>query len=431
MTIEELYNVLSECAFQVMTDTRKIDKPGALFFALSGDQFNGNLFAEQAISKGCSYAVIDDVSLQKDDKYIVVDNVLSTMQELANYHRRRFDIPIIAITGSNGKTTTKELLNAMLSTQHKVLATQGNFNNHIGVPLTLLALRKEHTIGIVELGTNHPGEIRALAEIAEPTAALISSIGKAHLEGLGSLDGVAKEKLSLFDYTRENGGQLFANLESTYIAKYIEEHQVASVTYRTVESDSFSIKLEEVFPRIKGEVLFGDKKCTLNSSLFGGHNLLNISAALTVSKHYQLDLSECIMAINQLQLSNNRTETIQINDCTFYLDAYNANPSSMREAIQAFTSHNLTQKWLILGDMFELGKDEIAEHQDIVGFVQSEDWAKIVLVGQLFSQTNCPDSILQFSSFEELKDWFDRQDTSSKEILIKGSRGMGLERLIK
>ena len=431
MAIEDLYSLFLDCNCQIATDTRKISDQGALFFALSGEQFNGNTFAADAIKKGCAYAIIDDESALSDERFILVDNVLTTLQHLATFHRRRFEIPVIGITGSNGKTTTKELMKACLSTKYNVLATRGNFNNHIGVPLTLLALRQEHSIAIVEMGTNHPGEIRALAEIAEPTTALISSIGKAHLEGLGSVDGVAIEKLSLFDYVRENQGRLFANLESDYIVQYLAQHNPKSTGYTTDNSRSFKIKMETVFPTLKGQIHTDGADYPLDASLFGRHNLLNISAALTVSKYYGVDMKNAVDALNCLVLHNNRTETLIIQDCTYYLDAYNANPSSMIEAIRAFASSDLTNKWLILGDMFELGEGEIQEHQEIVEELQSKDWACVVLVGHLFKQTAVDEAILQFAEFEDMKEWFDEQNVKGKEILIKGSRGMRLERLIQ
>ncbi len=431
MTIEQIYNLFLDCNCQIETDSRKINTPGSLFFALSGEHFNGNAFAEDAINKGCNYAIVDDETAAKGEQFILVDNVLTTLQHLATYHRRHFTIPVIGITGSNGKTTTKELLSAILSVKYDVLATPGNFNNHIGVPLTLLALREHHTIAIVEMGTNSPGEIRALAEITEPTAALISSIGKAHLEGLGSVDGVAIEKLSLFDYVKENEGLLFANLESPYIGSYLDKHNPKSIRYTAEASTSFELKMDTVFPKLKGRVLSENKDYQLDSTLFGRHNLLNISAALTIAKYYDVAMSDAVEALNSLMLHNNRTETKIIKDCIYYLDAYNANPSSMAEAIRAFTSKEMTNKWLILGDMFELGEQEIQEHQELVELVQAKDWGKVVLVGSLFHKTNTNESILQFAEFEEMKAWFEQQDTTGKEILIKGSRGMQLERLIQ
>lgn len=431
-SIKDIYELYLKADGKVITDTRKISQGGSLFIALSGPNFNGNRFAQDALDKGCAYAIVDDSEYASIDQCVFVEDSLGCLQQLAAYHRQQLNIPVIGITGSNGKTTTKELLQVCLSTRYKVHSTIGNFNNHIGVPLTILGITDEHDLAIIEMGTNNPGEIAQLAALSSPTHALITSIGKAHLEGLGSIEGVAIEKLSLFDFVRETGGQLFANLTSTYIKEYLAAHEVAATTYSESESQTFTIHTESVFPKLEATIQQSTNSYSLQSQLFGLHNQLNICAALTVGGYFDTNMNNMIEAIGNMQLSNNRTETFKLESNTIYLDAYNANPSSMSEAIKAFAQSNSTNKILILGDMFELGTEEIKEHQSIVDLAESYNWESIVLAGSLFSQTQGKQSqVSHFKTFEELKKWFDHQSFKNKEILLKGSRGMGLERLVR
>lgn len=420
-----------DCGSTVITDTRKINKnnTGALFLALSGPNFNGNTFAQQALDKGCQHAIVDDETLEMHSGFILVDNVLDCLQELAKMHRQNFSGPVIGITGSNGKTTTKELIRACLEKQYSVLATQGNLNNHIGVPLTVLELRSHHDIAIIEMGTNHTGEIMELSKLANPNSALITSIGKAHLEGLGSLQGVATEKLSLFDYVRAKQGLLFANINSSYIQEYVQHDSDNVIVYDNSSSNGFEIELAEAFPKLIGQIKAGQVSYDIESSLFGHHNLLNIVAALTVGFHYGVPITMMRTAINELILKNNRTETIHVGNTKYYLDAYNANPSSMTEALKAFGNSSGNSKMIILGDMFELGKDEDLEHQKIVDLACEYEW-EIIIVGSIFHKTNSSEKVKKFQTFKELNTWFVTHNLTKKEILIKGSRGMGLERLI-
>jgi UDP-N-acetylmuramoyl-tripeptide--D-alanyl-D-alanine ligase len=429
--IEQIYERFIDEGSIVVTDSRKITTKGGMFFALSGPNFNGNKFAMQALDLGCSVAVIDDDSFyEEDDRMILVKDSLLTLQHLANHHRKQFTIPVFAITGSNGKTTTKELLHACFETKWKTHSTKGNLNNHIGVPITLLELSKEDEIAIIEMGTNNPGEIAALAKIAEPTDALITSIGKAHLEGLGSLEGVAIEKLSLFDNVRKSNGKLFCNLGSPFIKNYVERYpEIDKIVYEDGTSDLLSVKLIQSFPRIEA-IVNDDLK--INSSLFGAHNLTNIAAALTVADSFGLDLGKCVDSLNNLVLENNRTQTIKKESgTTIYLDAYNANPTSMAAAIAAFSESLHPEKWLVIGDMFELGKDEVAEHQSIINLIDQHQWDKVVLVGELFGQTNVDNSKQYFETTKDVKEWLSQQSVSNKEILIKASRSMKLESLLE
>lgn len=428
--MEKIYQRFIDAGSIVVTDTRKITEEGGLFFALSGPNFNGNQFAIQALEKGCAFAVIDDASFLDDDRMILVEDCLLTLQELANHHRKKFDIPVLAITGSNGKTTTKELLNTCFETKWQTHATTGNLNNHIGVPLTLLGITDKHEIAVVEMGTNNPGEIAALANIAAPTHALITSIGKAHLEGLGSLEGVAVEKMSLFDHVRKSKGKLYCNIASSFIKKYTIDYPDADyIKYNENTSELLTITLNKSFPRIEAIV---NDKLNINCSLFGKYNFLNIISALTVASSFGLDLTKCVDAINGLTLDNNRTQTINKDSgSTIYLDAYNANPTSMAAAIEAFSESMHKEKWLIIGDMFELGAEEVEEHQAIVDLINTYDWDNVLLIGKLFGQTNMDSDKHYFDRTNKAKDWLSQQTVKNKEILIKASRSMQLEQLLE
>lgn len=429
---QRLYQYFQKSENRVYTDTRKIEqgKPG-LFFALSGDHFNGNRFASQAIEKGCPYAIIDDPVYQNGDQTILVDDCLKSLQAVASYHRQHMGAKIIAITGSNGKTTTKEILHAVLRTTYQVVATQGNYNNHIGVPLTLLRIEPGHDYAIVEIGTNSHGEIRFLSELADPDYGLITSIGKAHLEGLGSIAGVAKEKLSLFDYLVEKDATVFHQSSNTWMQKYFEAKSYPErIVYDSNDGADYSISVKEQFPSISATISSQGKEYDLHSDLFGQHNLLNISAACCIGRHLHVPIEDCLHAVNSLRLSNNRTEKLEWKGGQIYLDAYNANPSSVKEVVTAFSDTDLDQKWLILGDMYELGPDEIEEHQGIVDLLTQSSWAKVVLVGELFGQANRPDSFLHFKDFSSCQEWFQLATVENAHILIKASRGMALERLV-
>ncbi len=430
--LQQIYKHFIDAGSIVVTDTRKIAEKGGLFFALSGPNFNGNQFAIKALEEGCSFAIIDDKTFYNDSdgRMILVEDCLTCLQDLANFHRKQFNIPIIAITGSNGKTTTKELIRTCLETKWQTHATKGNLNNHIGVPLTLLGLSDKDDIAIVEMGTNNPGEIATLAKIGEPTHALVTSIGKAHLEGLGSLEGVAVEKLNLFDFVRENKGRLFCNVGSAFIKQYTQDFpEIDKVEYNETASELLSVELEKSFPRIEA-IINHDLK--INSSLFGQYNFLNIIAALTVASSFGLDLTKCVAAINELELENNRTQTIKKDSgSTIYLDAYNANPTSMSAAIEALSESAHPEKWLIIGDMFELGENEIEEHQSIVNLINKDKWDNVILIGTLFGQTSVDSDKHYFDHTDDAKEWLSQQAVSNKEILIKASRSMKLEQLLE
>ena len=433
MLVDSLYKLFLDSGERVFTDTRKISPDDrGLFFALSGENFNGNRFASQALDIGCTYAVIDDPAYDLGERTILVDNCLESLQQLAAHHRKQMSTTIIAITGSNGKTTTKELLAAVMKTQYKVIATQGNYNNHIGVPLTLLSITSEHDYAIVEIGTNSPGEIGFLSEFVDPDYGLITSIGKAHLERLGSVAGVAEEKLSLFDNLRSKGATLFFQETNQWMIDYFHDKPYDNtIAYDARKGPGYSIDIEDQFPTISGIVQGKNMQVRLDSELFGQHNILNISAAICVASHFQIPLGSSVEAINTLRLTNNRTQRINWKEASIYLDAYNANPSSMTEVIRSFSESDVAGKWVILGDMFELGLNEIEEHQSIINLLQKSTWDEVILVGSLFAQTTMPSGFKHFEDFAACYAWFSSENIDHKHILIKASRGMALERLLE
>lgn len=427
MTIPELHAMFLTSS-GVCTDTRKIAKNN-LFFALSGENFNGNSFAEVALKNGAIKAIIDDADYQQGNETILVEDSLKTLQELANFHRKYLNVPIIALTGSNGKTTTKELINAVLSKKYKTTATQGNFNNHIGVPLTLLAMTKDTEIGIVEMGANHLEEIKNGCLIAEPNYGYITNFGKAHLEGFGSEAAIVKGKSELYDFIKANSGILFINnddqkqnalttsanrftfgknKENDIILDYPPTLPFASILYEN-----------EIFP----------------SQLTGFYNAPNMAAALSMGVYFKVEQNEIKSALAAYVPANNRSQLMEIGQLTLLLDAYNANPNSMEAALINFKSFEATQKVAILGDMFELGASAEKEHQEIANLALSQDYDAVLLLGNNFKRTNIKDdNFYYFENVEDLQKHFPAEVKNLLEqktyLLIKGSRGMALERLV-
>lgn len=431
MTIQNLYSIFTKSS-GVSIDTRTIS-PGCLFFALRGPNFDANQYAAQAIAKGASHAIIDNKKYKKSDKYIVVKDALTTLQELSKYHRSRLKIPVLGITGSNGKTTTKELVSSVLSQQYKVLATRGNLNNHIGVPLTLLSILPSHEIAIIEMGTNNFGEIAFLAQLANPTHGLLTSIGKAHLEGLKDLDGVTKEKCALFDHVLMNGGIIFKNMNDKRISKYMGIRQKTK-TYSISGYDQYKFELNKVFPQIEMKVRGGHKKKSykIKSSLIGKYNGINISGAIAVGLYFGLSMDQIAIGIKTYIPTNNRTQLITWNKAQVYLDAYNANPTSMKLAIKVFAkAATKSKKIVVLGDMLEVGMDEMQEHQAIVDYLQKYDWDQIILVGERFKasmNTKHKSVIYKVPTSDLLHHYLTPKRVKGKVILVKGSRSMKLER---
>ena len=418
----------------ISTDTRRILE-GSIFFALRGDQFDGNTFAQDALDKGAAYAVVSDNSLQ-GPKFIHVEDVLKALQKLAHDHRSRFSIPIIGVTGSNGKTTTKELLSTVLSGKFNAHATQGNLNNHIGVPLTLLQLKKDHEILICEMGANHIGEIAALCEIAAPTHGIITNIGKAHLEGFGSVEGVKKAKGELFSYLKNNYGFAFVNADDPSLVE-ISESLPQRVTYALKDDSTADIHFRYFAEKSQPGFVVGDRNSDfhIHSNLFGFYNASNILAAYTVGKHFGLDDNLMAERLSSFVSGANRSERITWKDCVIIKDAYNANPSSMELALDAF-AEQYPRGWIVLGDMKELGGDTAAAHHQIVSKVLSEKFSRIFFVGEAFRQAfadiNKKDLRVDVASnVEELKGRWNWNDCAGEQLLLKGSRSMHLERLLE
>ena len=370
----------------ICTDTREI-KEGAIFFALKGENFNANQFAEKALNEGCSLAVIDEPPYKKDDRYFLVEDVLKTLQDLANYHRRQLTIPVLAITGTNGKTTSKELVNAVLSEKYKVQATKGNLNNHIGVPLTLLNISKEHEMAIIEMGANHQGEIAMLCNIAQPTFGMITNIGKAHLEGFGGPEGVIKAKNELYTNIKQHQGKLFVNGDNELLMRLSE--QAGRVTFGTHSNVDYEGVLIDCNPFVKlkckskEDVQSLESKQIIETSLIGKYNFENILAAACIGHFFKVSEQQIKSGLEKYIPSNNRSQVMQTKSNLVLMDAYNANPSSMNAAIENFAQMDRKNKLVILGDMLELGEDSEKEHKQIGELLKSKKFNAVYLCGAL------------------------------------------------
>lgn len=424
MNIAQLHQLFLDSS-GISTDTRKIAE-NTLFFALKGDHFNGNKFVEEALIKGASFAIVDEKEYDISNRTILVENTLKTLQELANYHRDHSNAQILSLTGSNGKTTTKELIHIVLSKKYKTVATQGNLNNHIGVPLTLLSIKDDTEIGVVEMGANHQKEIQELCKIAEPDYGYITNFGKAHLEGFGGIDGVIKGKSEMYDYILANNKYVFLNADDP-IQKEKLSSCIKKFGFSKTDSDYFKIEFLETNPFIKVKV----EDIIMTSNLIGAYNFTNIAAAILIGKYFNVPINDIKEAIEAYIPSNNRSQVITKDTNHIILDAYNANPSSMKAALDNFNSIEAHTKVAILGDMFELGNDSSKEHQSIVSYVETLDMDNTYLVGENFfvSKTNLK-HIKQFKSFETFKVFFEKHKPLNSHLLIKGSRGMALERVL-
>jgi UDP-N-acetylmuramoyl-tripeptide--D-alanyl-D-alanine ligase len=415
MKIAALYKLYTQ-HFLVDTDTRAIRK-NTLFFALKGDHFNGNRFAEEALNLGASFAIVDDKAYQTDKNIILVDNVLETLQQLANYHRRKLGITIIGLTGSNGKTTTKELIAIVLRKKYNIQATKGNLNNHIGVPLTLLSMTDKTELGIVEMGANHQKEIEFLCTLCEPDFGYITNFGKAHLAGFGGIAGVIKGKSELYTFLKENNKTAFINPED-------EIQTEKSKALHTVNFKINELKFLEVSPFVK----LSYKELTIQSNLIGVYNYSNIAAAISIGAYFKVSKEAIKEAIESYVPQNNRSQIIETANNKIILDAYNANPSSMKVALENFAAIKTDTKVVIMGDMFELGEESLNEHQAIVDLATSLKFDKIFLVGENFHQTATKNH--QFRSYNLLEAYIKKNPLEKQSILIKGSRGMRLERIL-
>lgn len=408
----------------VTTDTRKV-KPNDLFFALKGPNFNGNTFAATALEMGASYVIVDEPEVVKDDRYVLVEDVLTTFQQLANLHRKTLGIPILAITGSNGKTTTKELVNAVMSKKYKTYATVGNLNNHIGIPLTLLAMDETIEFGIVEMGANHQKEIASYCSFVEPNYGLINNVGKAHLEGFGGFEGVKKGKGELYQYLLETNGIAFINSRNEHL---MEMSPFESPVLYGKSSDFYNAKFLKSDPFVT--FVAGNEEL-VETKLIGDYNFDNILAALCIGKYFGVPSIAANQSIEQYDPTNNRSQIANTAHNEVILDSYNANPTSMRAAIENFASMNKENKVLILGDMYELGEESALEHTTIGAILNLLTDTKIILVGKHMkaAYAECA-SAHYFETKPEVQAYLESNPLTASTILLKGSRGMGLESLM-
>jgi UDP-N-acetylmuramoyl-tripeptide--D-alanyl-D-alanine ligase len=426
MQTEQLYSIYKQYP-SVQTDTRKL-KPGDIFFALKGDNFNGNRFAKQAIDTGAPYAVIDEKEFEIPGKTILTEDVLIALQQLAKHHREQFTIPFIAITGSNGKTTTKELIHAVLSASYKTYTTEGNLNNHIGIPLTILKIKPDAEMAVIEMGANHIGEIAGYCKYALPTHGLITNCGKAHLEGFGSLEGVKKAKGELFDHLRTlTHGFAFVMWDYDYLREMSKG--ISGIIKYGTKGDAHIIgKANKSEPYLEVQVSQGLSNTIIQTRLVGEYNLPNVLAAITVGKTFQVKEEKIKAAIESYVPSNSRSQLIEKGNNKIILDAYNANPASMRLAIENFANLKVNNKILILGAMAELGNESLREHQLIIDFIRKYSWKNVVLVGGDFRNLHHP--FISFSNAEEVKNWLREQKPENAYFLIKGSRSMQMEKVL-
>ena len=407
----------------ISTDTRKI-KENDIFFALKGENFNGNTYTQKALDNGASYVVIDEEKYVANNKTILVDNVLKTLQDLANYHRKKCKAKVISLTGSNGKTTTKELINAVLNTSYRTIATKGNLNNHIGVPLTLLTIKPDTEIAIVEMGANHLNEIEFLCKIAEPDFGYVTNFGKAHLEGFGGVEGVIKGKSELYDYLISSNKSVFLNADDPIQLEKLKGF-TKKYGFSTTQAKYFNIELINAQPFVNLKV----EDVEINSNLIGTYNFTNCCAAIIIGKYFNIELPKIKYAIENYIPDNNRSQIINTKGHYIILDAYNANPSSMKVALENFQTLEKSNKILILGDMFELGNSSREEHQSIVDLTKRLNFEKVIFVGENFYRTTT--NSLKMKSFADLNAYLKTNSISPKStLLIKGSRGMALERVL-
>ena len=422
--IDEIYDAYLDCNQQITTDTRNIIK-NDLFFALKGPNFNGNTFVQKAINNGAKYAVIDEKKYYVEGKTFLVDDVLKSLQKLATIHRKKNKIPVIAITGTNGKTTTKELIGSVLKSKFNVLITRGNLNNHIGVPLTILKIQDEHQIAVIEMGASKEGDIKELAEIALPNYGIITNIGKAHLEGFGNIETIRKTKLELFDYLIDSNGETIVYNDDYLLINYLPEN-IKTHTYG-FELSHINGKLIGQNPYLKIEIKNNKNREIIKSQLLGSYNLNNVLAAVTCGQIFGLSLKEISNSISNYKPDNNRSQLIKTKDNTIIADCYNANPTSTMEALKSFKDLENENKLVILGDMLELGNVENEEHQNIVDYLKNNSF-KAILVGKCFQKTN--HNFKCFELTEQIINFIKSENYTNHMILLKGSRGIQLEKII-
>ena len=427
MTVtEQIYQVFIQYPF-ISTDSRKIDE-NCIFFALKGENFNGNRYAKAALEKGAAYAVIDESEYSLSNKTILVDDVLQTLKDLANFHRRKLKLPILAITGTNGKTTTKELTSAVLSQKFNVSFTEGNLNNHIGVPLTLLKMNSDTEFGVVEMGANHPGEIAELCKIAEPDFGIITNIGKAHLEGFGSFEGVIKTKSELYQFFKNNNGIIFYNSDNKILSELANDIG-NKISYGNANANLTGELLSSP-PFVHLKVNFKKGVLYLNTNLTGDYNFENILAAACIGNYFEVDPVAIQNALKSYYPQNNRSQLINKNGLKIIMDAYNANPTSMQASIKSFMSTVSNNIYLILGDMLELGEYSRQEHTAILELLRNYPSAKVFTVGKNFYEIAVDYNYLSFQNVEILCEFLNENPIKNGNVLIKGSRGIQLEKVL-
>lgn len=431
MTVEEIYSKFQKCT-GVTTDSRKCG-PGLMFFALKGERFDGNEFVRGALEQGCPYAVMDNPDLYdvQDPRMILVDNVLNSLQQVAALHRRTLGTPVIGITGTNGKTTTKELTNAVMSTTYNVLCTQGNLNNSIGVPLTVLGLKPEHEYAIIEMGASHPGDIKELVEVSQPDYGLITNVGKAHLLGFGSFEGVKRTKGELYDWLREHNGIAFVNRDNEYLQQMCQG--LPLVEYGKPGQDGLLVEGEVLecnpFVKFRWRSAKGDWH-TVQTNLIGAYNVDNALAAITIGLKFGVKEQDASDAVAGYKPQNNRSQLTETGRNRLVVDAYNANPTSMAAAIENFSMMKAQDKMLILGDMRELGEVSADEHRRIVGMLREKGFDCVWLVGSEFKAVAGDSGFRLFADVDEVNRALETEKVSGKTILIKGSNSIGLTKTI-
>ncbi len=430
MNIAHLYSIFLSCS-EVTTDSRSCKK-NALFIALRGDSFNGNAYATIALTNGCAYALVDDKHFYNadDDRYLWADDCLKTLQQLANCHRRQFKIPFLGITGTNGKTTTKELIAKVLESHYSVLYTQGNLNNHIGVPLTLLKLKSHHEFAIIEMGANHQGEIKELAEIAEPNYGLITNIGKAHIEGFGSLEGVKRTKEELYTYlSQQEDSLIFRFTDDENLKELSQNKDFNQITYGINEDGDVTGRITSLTPyayfewKRKEESHYHQVK----TQLIGSYNLPNLLAAISIGLYFKIPIKDINQALSDYSPENNRSQLKKTQNNTLIIDAYNANPTSMQASLKDFMQLSESHKVVILGAMGELGSISQEEHRKILNLIEKVHFDEVFLVGQSFKSLNS--KYPSYSTVEELTLHLQKHPLQNKTILIKGSRSVHLEKV--
>ena len=427
MNIPELYELYLQNP-TVETDTRKLKK-GDIFFALKGPLFNGNHYANTALQAGASYCICDEPNdaTNANDQIIYVKDSLKTLQELAKYHRQQFTIPFIAITGSNGKTTTKELVSQVLTTTYKTYTTEGNLNNHIGVPLTLLRIKNDAEIAVIEMGANHQKEIESYCSYTLPTHGIITNCGKAHLEGFGGEEGVKKGKGELFTYLKDTDGTAFINTDYDYLLDMSKGINKLVPFGERCGDITGIIASEETYLEVS--ITNGANIPSIKTHLIGGYNLPNILTAVCVGKVFSVTDENIMAALERYKPTNSRSQLIESNSNKIILDAYNANPTSMKAAIENFAQMAGEKKVLILGGMMELGENSLQEHKEIVNLIAKYSWIQIVLVGKDY--TNLPSNFIGFTNSSEAKSWYQKQKFENTQILVKGSRSMQMEKVVE